>query len=314
VSTPGVSSVNDVAKFLNINPRQLVKTLLYVNDGAPVAVLVRGDHEVNEAKLQRVLRSRQLVMADAETIKKVTGGPLGFSGPAGLSGVRIVADHAVRGVRQAVIGANKADAHFINAGYDRDFPVSQWADVRTITVDDACPRCGGAVELCQAIEVGHVFKLGTKYTDALQATFLDEQGKAQKVIMGCYGIGVTRIIAACIEQNYDANGIVWPEEITPFQVLLMPLNPEDERSRTVSRQLYAQLRELNIEVLFDDRNIRAGIKFKDADLVGIPYQIVIGEKNLVQNCVEIKIRRSGERQTIPWEQAVSRVNQLLNKT
>jgi Prolyl-tRNA synthetase len=193
-------------------------------------------------------------------------------------------------------------------------PVSQWADVRTITVDDACPRCGGAVELCQAIEVGHVFKLGTKYTDALQATFLDEQGKAQKVIMGCYGIGVTRIIAACIEQNYDANGIVWPEEITPFQVLLMPLNPEDERSRTVSRQLYAQLRELNIEVLFDDRNIRAGIKFKDADLVGIPYQIVIGEKNLVQNCVEIKIRRSGERQTIPWEQAVSRVNQLLNKT
>ena len=313
VKTPGVSSVNDVAEFLNVAPRLLIKTLIYVSDGVPVAVLVRGDHEVNDTKLQRALRSSHVSMADEKTIQKVTGGPLGFSGPIGLTGVAVIADYAVYDVPGAVVGANKPDAHFINVLRERDFSVNTWADIRTITETDHCPRCQGPISLSMAIEVGHVFKLGTKYTEALQATFLDEQGKTQKVIMGCYGIGVTRIIAACIEQNYDSNGIIWPEEIAPFQVLVMPLNSAEERSKTVSRQIYEQLLKCNIEALYDDRDIRAGIKFKDADLIGIPYQIIIGEKTLAQNNVEIKIRRSGERETVAWEQAVERIKEMLKK-
>ncbi len=311
VSTPGASSVKDVADLLGVKASALIKTIVYISDGIPVAVLVRGDHDVNETKLTRVLKARQLVMADAAVIQKVTKGPLGFSGPVGLSGVSIIADYAVQPMANAVVGANKEGAHCINANRGRDYTVAAWADVRTVTADDCCPRCKGTLLLCQAIEVGHVFKLGTKYTDSLQATFLDEQGKAQKIIMGCYGIGVTRIIAACIEKNHDANGIIWPVELTPFQAIIMPLNAADQQVKAAGEDLYAQFLCEGIETLYDDRDIRAGIKFKDADLIGAPLQVIIGEKNLAHQCVEIKIRKTGERITVDRHEVVAKAVELL---
>ncbi|MBU4305420.1 MAG: proline--tRNA ligase [Candidatus Omnitrophica bacterium] len=313
VSTPGVSSVKDVAEFLKVKPEQLVKTILYVNEGNPVAVLVRADYAVNETKLARVLRSKQLALADEALIKKVTSASVGFSGPVGLKGVEIVADYSLQGMKDFVVGANKADTHIINANLERDFKVTKWADVRSIEHEDLCPRClKGEVEICQAIEVGHVFKLGTKYTNSLEAAFLDEEGKAREIIMGCYGIGVTRIIAASIEQNYDENGIIWPKEISPFQVLLMPLNPENNNIMAAANKIYAQLGERNIEVLFDDRNIRAGMKFKDADLIGIPFQIIIGEKKLAQNIIEIKLRNNFRRYDLPLENVCAKICELMN--
>ncbi|MBI4845349.1 MAG: proline--tRNA ligase [Candidatus Omnitrophica bacterium] len=311
VKTPGVSSVEDVARFLKVGAEQLVKTLIYIADDKPVAVLVRGDHEINETKLNRLLKAGSLSMADEETIQKVTGGPLGFSGPVGLSGLKIIADLGIAASSNFVVGANKSDVHFVGVNIERDFKVWQWADVRNIMDKDICPKCMQPIKIEQAIEVGHVFKLGTKYTENLNATFLDEQGKAKKIIMGCYGIGVTRLIAACIEQNCDKNGIIWPKEIAPFQVILMPLNTAHVLSMDFARTIYGHLTERNIEVLLDDRDIRAGIKFKDADLIGIPLQIIIGEKNLEQNRIEIKERMTGQRYIIALDEALKKTIELL---
>jgi len=291
VETPGASSVKDVAAFLNVKTCQLVKTIIYLCDEKPLAVLVRGDHEVNEAKLNRVLKCKKLIMADEELIKQVTNGPLGFSGPIGLRDVQIISDYALEEARDVVVGANKADKHIIGVDIERDVQVSRWADIRNVTEEDVCPRCRGKIKLSQAIEVGHVFKLGTKYTESLQASYLDEQGVSRKIIMGCYGIGVTRIIAACIEQNNDEHGIIWPFELSPFQVLIMALNPLDKKSMSAAEKIYRELTNNNVEVLFDERDVRPGIKFKDADLIGIPIQVIIGEKNLSKGLIEIKLRR-----------------------
>ncbi len=311
VSTPGVSSVKEVAGFLKVASYRLVKTLIYLSDGKSVAVLIRGDHDLNETKLGHALKSKQLIMADEKIIRKVTKGPLGFSGPRGLKGIPIVVDQTLKNEYNFIVGANKPDAHFINVNFDQDFKVTQWADLRNITESDSCPKCGGKIEITQAIEVGHVFKLGTKYTDSFNVTYLNEQGKSAKIIMGCYGIGVTRIIAAYIEQNYDQDGIIWSPELSPFQVLIMLLNSEHELSKAIAVQLYEKLKVQNIEVLLDDRNIRAGMKFKDADLIGIPIQVVIGEKSLKSNCVEIKLRRSKETFKVEAEGVVNKIIELL---
>lgn len=313
VLTPDVSSVKDVADFLKVSSKQLVKTLIYISDHKPIAVLIRGDHEVNEAKLKNVLKIEQLIMANEEVIQKITNGALGFSGPVGLEGIYILADYSVKNMVNFVVGANTTDAHLINVNLDRDFKVGEWADVRTVTAGDLCPRCRMDIEISHAIEVGHVFKLGTKYSETLQAYFLDEHGNAQKIIMGCYGIGVTRIIAACIEQNHDEHGIIWPEELSPFQVIILPLNPEDKLSKTTAEEIYGQLSQMNVEVLLDDRNVRAGIKFKDADLTGIPIQIIIGEKSLKHNLIEIKLRINAERYKVERSEIISRTMQLVQK-
>lgn len=312
VSTPGVSSVEDVAGFLKVNIKQLVKTIIYLADEKPVAVLVRGDHEVNEAKLARILKSSHLEMAGAKVIEKVTKGPLGFSGPVSLTDVDLIGDCSLQGAREIIVGANKADAHLVDVDIDRDVKVSQWADIRNITQEDKCPRCGQDIEIQQAIEVGHVFKLGTKYTKSLGATYLDVQGKANQIIMGCYGIGVTRIIAAYLEQNYDDFGIIWSKEISPFQVLIMPLNTDDAQIMKEAENIYNGLTEQNIEVLFDDRDIRAGMKFKDADLIGIPMQIIIGAKNLAQDIIEIKLRKTGQRLKVKSEEVLSEAVKLID--
>ncbi|MFH1062564.1 MAG: proline--tRNA ligase [Candidatus Omnitrophota bacterium] len=311
VSTPGVSSVEDVAEFLNIPITRLIKTMIYLADGKPVAVLVRGDHEINEVKLSKVLKAAHLEMAAPGIIEKVTKGPIGFSGPVGLKDIDIYADYAIEGAGDVVVGANKADTHTQNVDIVRDVKINKWADIRSITDKDKCPRCGADIKIKLAIEVGHVFKLGAKYTDSLGATFLDEQGKANSIIMGCYGIGVTRIIAAFIEQNFDQNGIIWSKEITPFQVLVMPLNTEDLPSMKIAESIYEQLLKKNVEVLLDDRNLRAGIKFKDADLIGIPLQVVIGQKNISRNVIELKVRSSGERQEVSIDEAISKIIDLV---
>ena len=313
VSTPGVSSVEDVAAFLKISSDRLLKTIIYINADKPIAVLVRGDQEVNEAKLTRVLKSKHLEMASAEVIKKATNGPVGFSGPIGLTGIEIIADYSLKGASGLIAGANKADMHTIDIDIKRDVRVTQWADIRNITKDDLCPRCDSeGINIQQAIEIGHVFKLGTKYTQSLGATYLDVQGKANQIIMGCYGIGVTRIIAAYLEQNHDDFGIIWSKTISPFQVLIMPLNTDNKEIMKEAENIHRMLTDKNIEVLFDDRDIRAGMKFKDADLIGIPMQIIIGEKNLAQGIIEIKLRKTGQRVKIKSGEAVLEALKLID--
>jgi len=313
VSTPGVSSVEDVAAFLKVTSDKLLKTIIYVNGDKPVAVLVRGDHEVNVAKLTRVLKSNNLEMAGDEVIKKITNAPVGFSGPIGLAAIDIIADYSLKGASGLIAGANKTDMHTLDINIETDVHVTQWADIRSIAQDDLCPRCKtGAINIQQAIEVGHVFKLGTKYTQSLGATYLDVQGKANLIIMGCYGIGVTRIIAAFLERNYDDSGIIWSKTISPFQVLIMPLNTDNKEIMKEAENFYNLLSDKKLEVLFDDRDIRAGMKFKDADLIGIPIQIIIGEKNLAQGVVEIKLRKTGQRLKVSSGEIVPQVIKLLD--
>ncbi|MHB9154066.1 MAG: proline--tRNA ligase [Endomicrobiales bacterium] len=295
VHTPGMRTVEEVGKFLNADASRFIKTLIYTADGKPVVVLIRGDHEVNEAKLASVLQVGELSLANEETIEKVTGAPLGFAGPVNLKEtVKVVADHSVETVLNGVTGANKKDFHLRNVNMARDFTPDAGADIRKVKKGDCCRHCGKELDFSRGIEIGHAFKLGLKYSSAMKASFLDAEGKEHPVVMGCYGIGVSRIVAATIEQSHDANGIVWPAALAPFTVVIIAVNYGEERTRRVSDDIYRQLQEAGIEVLLDDRDERAGIKFKDADLIGIPYRITIGEKNLKDNRVELKAR---------WEKA-----------
>lgn len=294
VATPGQKSIEEVAAFLKLATDQLVKTLIVMtSDDELVAVLLRGDHELNEIKLQNLLGGDWVVMAPDEDVVKATGAPVGFAGPVGLK-LRIIADNAVRQMSDFVVGANEKDMHATGVNLDRDFTVSQFADLRQAVAGDPCPRCSGKLESWRGIEVGHVFKLGTKYSEAMNATVLDDQGKARTLIMGCYGIGVGRTVAASIEQNHDENGVIWPMPIAPFQVLVAMLNPNDDAVREASEALYEELLALGVEVLLDDRDERPGAKFKDADLIGIPLRVTVGARGLKEGQVELKARAGGE--------------------
>jgi prolyl-tRNA synthetase len=285
-----------VAKFLNADPKKFIKTMIYLADGEAVAVLVRGDFEVNEVKLQAFLGCIELVLADEKTINDVTGAPLGFAGPVGMKRkVKIIADLSVLNTVNAVTGANKKDYHLKNVNINRDFKYDAAADLRKILKGDICPKCkSGKIDFARGIEIGHTFKLGTKYSKSMNATYLDTNGKENLMVMGCYGIGVTRILAATIEQSHDENGIVWPDNIAPFEVIIVPVNFADEKTKEATEKIYKELSVKGIDVLIDDRDERAGIKFKDADLIGIPYRIVIGEKNLANGNVEFKARKNGK--------------------
>ncbi len=291
VETPDIKTIDKVSEFLKVEPAKLVKTLLYKADGKIVALLVRGDFEANETKLKNYLKCPTLELADEKTIADITGAPMGFSGPVGLKNVRIIADNSVKDMANFVTGANKKDAHLVNVNIERDFEAKELADLRIITKDDTCPACGKDIDIKHAIEVGHTFKLGTKYSETLGAKFLDAGGKTNTIIMGCYGIGVNRIIAALIETSNDKDGIVWPLSIAPYQILIVSLNITSKKVKEVSEEVYSNLIKPGYDVLYDDRDISAGIKFKDADLVGIPIQIIIGEKNAKKNIVEIKTRK-----------------------
>ena len=291
VETPGIKTIEKVAEFLKAEPSKLVKTLLYKADGKITALLLRGDYEANETKLKNYLKCNTVELADEKTIEEVTGGPIGFSGPVGLKNIRIIADYSVQGLVNFITGANKKDAHLVNVNIDRDFETKEFADLRKITKDDKCPACGKAIEIKKAIEIGHTFKLGTKYSGPLGAKFLDADGKDHIIIMGCYGIGVNRIIAGLIETSNDKDGIIWPVSIAPYQIHVLSLNAANKKVKEISEEIYAKLTKADYDVLYDDRDISAGIKFKDADLIGIPIQIIIGEKNAKKGIVEIKTRK-----------------------
>ena len=294
IATPGAHSVEDLTALLGVPASAIVKTMLFKVDGQTVAVLVRGDREVNDIKLKNLLKAQDVELADAATVQAVTAAPVGFAGPVGL-GVPVYADAELQGATDYVVGANAADAHIKHVDLVRDVAVTAWADMRTITAQDQCPRCAGRMELTKGIEVGHIFMLGLKYSEAMHAVFLDENGKEQTMIMGCYGIGVSRVAAAAIEQNHDENGIVFPPPVAPFECVLLNLDPRSEEVNAKVEEIYALLQGMGIEVLLDDREERPGVKFKDADLLGIPMQLVVGGKGLGRGIVECKDRRTGEK-------------------
>ncbi len=313
VTTPKCRTVEEVTAFLKITPRQLVKTLLYTADQETVAVLIRGDHELNEVKLARLLRVTEVQLADQETVARLTGAPVGFAGPIGLPGIRLFADHALKGMRNIVVGANQADTHYLDANQDRDFTVHQFADLRNAQSGDPSPRGDGMLTLAKGIEVGQVFLLGTKYSKSMQATILDDHGKERLAVMGCYGIGVGRTAAAAIEQNHDDKGIIWPFPIAPFHVHLLPVSQSD-RTAEATAHIYADLLAGGFDVLWDDRNDRAGVKFNDADLIGAPFQVVIGDKGLADGVIEVKVRRTGVKSRVTPSDILSHLRALSAQT
>ena len=312
VRTPEKRTVEAVGAFLAEPPEHFIKTLLYTtSNGETVAGLVRGDHELSEIKLRNHLGVHWIAMADAETVERVTGAAVGFAGPIGLR-VRRIADQALRGMTGALTGANETDYHFSDVDQQRDFADVEFADLRLARHGDPCPRCeGGTFEGHRGIEVGNIFYLGTKYSAAMHATYHDAGGQDHLMEMGCYGIGITRTAAAAVEQHHDEHGIIWPLPLAPFQVEIVPVSWSDERMRHTAEQLYAQLQQAGIEVLLDDREERPGIKFKDADLIGIPLRLTVGAKSLDRQCVEFKRRTEKTAQDLPLADAAERVAVLV---
>ena len=310
VATPGAGTVEEVTAYLKVEPHRLVKTLLYRAGKDLVAILLRGDHTANEIKIKKILGVMDVELADAKTVTATTGAPVGFAGPVGLQRVRIVADYAVKALSNFVVGGNEADMHYLDANWERDFTVERFADLRNAQAGDAAPRGTGVLKVAKGIEVGHVFMLGTKYSQSMKATFLDPQGQEQPAVMGCYGIGIGRTAASSIEQNHDVKGIIWPVPIAPFHVHLLPLSQSAQVTHA-AQSLYDSLTQAGIEVLWDDRDERAGVKFNDADLIGAPYHLVIGEKGLAQGTVELKERKTGEVKRIAPEAVLPTVSALI---
>jgi prolyl-tRNA synthetase len=315
VSTPGKKTVAEVAEFLKLPANKFVKTLVYRTDsGELVAALVRGDHEINELKLRAVLGCREIDLADEAAVASAAGVVPGFLGPIGLK-LRVIADHSIQGLRGAATGANEANAHFIHVDQERDFTPAAFADLRLAVAGDPCPRCEpGRLETHRGIEVGQVFYLGSKYSEAMGATFLDAEGRERPIEMGCYGIGISRLVAAAVEQNHDANGIIWPLAIAPFHVLLLPINYKDEKLRAATDKLYQDLQQRGVEVLLDDRDERPGVKFKDADLVGIPLRVTLGAKGLEKGTIELRRRREGDTEEVPLAEADQKISGILSKS
>ena len=301
VATPDAHSVEEVCSLLHLEPSRIVKTMIFVADGKPVAVLVRGDREVNDVKVKNLLHAEEVELAGPETVQAVTGAPMGFAGPVGLS-VPVYADSELVAATDYVVGANKGDAHLLHVDLARDCTIEAYADLRLITEHDCCPRCGAPIELTRGIEVGHIFKLGCKYSSAMHCAYLDENGKEQLMVMGCYGIGVSRVLAAAIEQNHDENGIIFPPAIAPFVAEVINLDPADATVSSWAEKACQGLEAVCGEVLYDDREERPGIKFKDADLVGCPVQVILGGKGIARGVAETKNRLTGEKGTISLDQ------------
>ncbi|MFO0917734.1 MAG: proline--tRNA ligase [Planctomycetaceae bacterium] len=310
ISTPHAGSIEAVCKMLKCKPQQIIKTLIYLADDKPVAVLVRGDHEANENKVRRAIGAAKIELADPGTIFKVTGAPVGFAGPVGIK-CETYADHDVPLVANAVTGANEEDMHLTGVNIGRDYSLTTTYDLRNAEAGDPSPRGEGTLELVHGIEVGHVFKLGTKYSVALEALYDDEKEFRKPIIMGCYGIGVNRIIAGLAETKHDENGLIWPLAVAPYSVILCPLGVTDEETMKVTETIYNHLRAAGVDVLLDDRDQRPGVKFKDADLIGIPLRVVIGGKGLKEGVVEVKWRWAAEPQKIPLNNAFPAIQEML---
>ncbi|MGI6576364.1 MAG: proline--tRNA ligase [bacterium] len=315
VATPGAGTIEEVCKYLDVTAKKMIKTLIYMaidaDSAYPVVLLLRGDREVNEVKLQNYLNCLHVALADENTIRQITGAPVGFAGPIGLKDVRVIADKEVLGLTNAICGANKNDAHWINVNPGRDFTWQEVTNLRKVAAGDICTRCGEPLQTTKGIEVGHIFKLGTKYSESMGATFLDETGTEKALVMGCYGIGVPRTMAAAIEQNHDEQGIIWPLPIAPYQVIVIPVNSKKDEQLNLATDLYTRLQAAGVEVVLDDRDERAGVKFNDADLIGFPFRVTIGSRSVKEEKVEIKIRASSEVRWIAIDQTVDAILNLI---
>jgi len=315
VPTPNARTIEEVAAFFGLPPAAFVKTLVYMADGKPVMVCVPGDRDVNEVKLKRFLKAKAVVLADARTVEDVTGAPVGFAGPVkpAKADVPVYAETALEGASGVVVGANAADTHLKNVDLARDAKITAYADLVVCGAGDLCPKCGKPMELKRGIEVGQVFKLGTKYTDAFKAVYKNDQLKENVMIMGCYGVGVTRTMQAVVEQSHDKDGIIWPASVAPFQVVIDLLDPADEAVSKVAFDLESALETAGVDVLVDDRAERPGVKFKDADLIGFPLRVVVGAKGLANGGVELKRRDQDKSQMkiVPVDGAVAAIKALL---
>nr|WP_205762652.1 proline--tRNA ligase [Aneurinibacillus aneurinilyticus] len=309
VPTPDVKTIEQLMNHFDMEARQMIKALVFKADDRFVVALVRGDHELNDTKLKNIVDANVLTMATEAEMSKL-GVPVGFVGPINLPDeIEVYADSAVRDMQVAVTGANEKDYHYKNVVPERDFTVTAYADLRNIVEGDECPRCGGHIAFARGIEVGHVFKLGTRYSEKMGAKFLDENGREQPMIMGCYGIGVSRTVAACVEQNNDENGIIWPWSLAPFHIHVVPVNVKNEEQKQLAESLYEKLQSEGFEVLLDDRSERAGVKFKDADLIGLPIRITVGGK-AGEGLVECKVRKTGESKDIHVDELMAHVKEL----
>jgi prolyl-tRNA synthetase len=306
VATPGKHTIAEVSGFFGVPPEKLVKTLIYLADGKPIAVMVRGDREVNEIKLGKALGVDTLALAGDAAVKEVTGAGVGFAGPVGLkTPVPVYVDVEVAVLSDFVVGANEDDAHLTGVNVERDFKPAAVADYRTAAAGDACARCEtGHLKAYRGIEVGQVFFLGTKYSKPMGVTFLDKDGQEKPAVMGTYGIGVTRIVASAIEQNHDKDGIIWPVPLAPFEATVLALQLDDPAVVAAAKKLYDELSAAGIDVLFDDRDERPGVKFKDADLIGIPFRLAIGKKGVAEGIVELKRRNGSEVRKLKIDEAV----------
>ena len=312
VETPDMKTVEAVTKFLKVRPEDLVKTLIFETDQGVIAALIRGDHEINESKLRNFLGCEDVKLASDDIVLGATGAPKGFAGPVGLS-VKVIADYSIEPMVDFVTGANEQDAHYINVNLGRDVKVDQFADLQMVREGDLCPRCGKSLSFFRGIEVGHIFKLGIKYSKALKATYLDENGREREIVMGCYGIGVGRTAAAAIEQYHDEDGIIWPMPIAPFQAIVVPVNNKIAALMKTADGIYRLLSSNGVEVLLDDRDSTPGVKFKDADLIGIPLRLTIGEKNLKKGLIEIRRRKNGETTLIEKDKVTETVSALIHE-
>ena len=306
IETPNVHTIEELQEFFKMDAGQFAKTLIYYADGKTVAVVVRGDRDVNETKVANAIGGAvEFELASEDTIKAVTGAEVGFAGPIGIKADYLFIDQEVVDQRNVIVGANKTGYHIQNANFGRDFE-GQVGDFRNVQEGDKCPKCGQPLEIMRGVEVGHIFKLGTKYSESMGATFLDQNGKSQPIIMGCYGIGVERTVAAVIEQHHDENGIIWPLAIAPYHVVVVPVNVKKEEHLENAEKIYKELEAAGVEVLLDDRNERAGFKFKDSDLLGIPMRITVG-KDIVDGKVEFKLRKEADKEIISVDEVLDRV-------
>lgn len=311
ISTPGMTTIKEVSDFLGIESDKMVKTLIYTYNNSCVAVLVRGDHDVNETKLSKILSIDEINLADENTVLKLTTAPVGFAGPIGLN-IQIIADQAVSKMINCVIGGNKVDTHIVDVNPEKDFKIDKIADIRYVTVNDRCPRCKNNLNVSNGIELGHVFKLGTRYSDSLDAKFLDSNGKECPIIMGSYGIGVNRILAATIEKSHDSNGIIWPLPLAPYEVIIVPVNIKDKSIMDIATKVYDDLCNAGIDALFDDRDQRPGFKFKDADLIGIPIRITAGKRLKETGELEIKLRSKDVAHYSKPEAVLSEIRKIMD--
>ncbi len=315
VHTPNIRTVEELAGFLNKKPEDTAKTILYIADGKMVAAMMRGDREINEIKLKNALNASELRLATPEEITSQTGAPVGFAGPVNIKqkGITLIIDTTVAAMKNIVCGGNEHEYHYIGVNRNRDFKEDMTADIIRVQKGDGCPKCNGVLSEQKGIEIGHVFYLGTKYSKSMKATFLDEDGKPKEFIMGCYGIGITRIVAAAIEQNNDENGIIWPFAIAPYEAVITPVNMKYEEGVKYSFDLYEKLKGAGIDVIIDDRDISPGAKFKDADLIGFPLRVTVGEKNFKDGKVEIKLRRNKDFELMDKTTVFDKIVQIVKE-